>query len=355
MAAVSGSITDPLPDPLRAKEDSKNMSLSMSFSSSLGSLNWLTRFGTPTEEAPAAAPVVPKVTEGAKRKHAATVVAESAKEPELDCNWSAPSDTKPPFAYNFVIYQAINACNKEKVTLGEVYSQIMQRYGYYRQRKDETGWKNSIRHNLTVHDCFVKVMRDKSKGENGKGGFWQVDEELAQHEVDFSQRGLIRTGSARRSKKKRKVAAKSRKSQKGETKAVGPVKLASDDEAVSPLPQSPMSAVSATSLVGAETSAEISADSSMPLLSDADIAGITMNSGAEEMLGMLDDTYNEADVLSSLKMEMESGVALDKQGPAVNTLGSSFANVYSGLAGSFTNLAGSFGNLGDSISGLFKW
>ena len=68
---------------------------------------------------------------------------------------------------------------------------MAHRYGYYRQRKDETGWKSSIRHNLTVHDCFVKVMRDKSKGENGKGGFWQVDEELAQHEVDFSQRGLV--------------------------------------------------------------------------------------------------------------------------------------------------------------------
>ena len=64
------------------------------------------------------------------------------------------------------------------------------RYGYYRQRKDETGWKNSIRYNLTYHDCFVTVMRDKSKGENGRGGFWQIDEDLAQHEVDFSQRGL---------------------------------------------------------------------------------------------------------------------------------------------------------------------
>lgn len=71
----------------------------------------------------------------------------------------------------------------------------------------------------------------------------------------------------------------------------------------------------------------------MPLLSDADIAGITMNVGAEEMLGMLDDTYNEADVLSSLKMEIESDVALDKHAAAPNTLGSSFANVYSGLAG----------------------
>jgi len=52
--------------------------------------------------------------------------------------------------------------------------------------------------------------------------------------------------------------ARSKKSQKGETKAVAPVKLASDDEAVSPLPQSPMSAVSAASLAGAEISADSS-------------------------------------------------------------------------------------------------
>lgn len=140
------------------------------------------------------------------------------------------------------------------------------RYGYYRQRKGETGWKNSIRHNLTLHNCFVKVMRDKSKGERGKGGFWRIDEDLAQREVDFSQRDLVRTGPGHRSKnsKKRKAAPnryytlRSKKSQKGETKAVAPVKLASDDEAVSPLPQSPMSAVSAASLAGAEISADSS-------------------------------------------------------------------------------------------------
>lgn len=63
-----------------------------------------------------------------------------------------------------------------QVTLGDIYRKIMEKYAYYRARPKETAWKNSIRHNLTVHDCFVKIDRDKSKNETGKGGFWIVDE-----------------------------------------------------------------------------------------------------------------------------------------------------------------------------------
>jgi hypothetical protein len=97
-------------------------------------------------------------------------------------------------------------CVVLQVTLGEIYDKIKEKYAYYKQRPKETAWKNSIRHNLTVHDCFVKILRDKSKNETGKGGFWTVDEELAKEEVEFDPRDAHKLGHRGR-KRRRQLAA----------------------------------------------------------------------------------------------------------------------------------------------------
>ncbi|XP_033107528.1 fork head domain-containing protein FD5-like [Anneissia japonica] len=77
-------------------------------------------------------------------------------------------EPKPNHSYIALIAMAIMNSPDKKLILSGIYQYILDNYPYFRTRGP--GWRNSIRHNLSLNDCFVKICRSA----NGKGHFWAI-------------------------------------------------------------------------------------------------------------------------------------------------------------------------------------
>lgn len=89
--------------------------------------------------------------------------------PEIQRNrdFYKSTEVRPPFTYASLIRQAIIEAPDKQLTLNEIYNWFQNTFAYF--RRNAATWKNAVRHNLSLHKCFMRV-------ENVKGAVWTVDE-----------------------------------------------------------------------------------------------------------------------------------------------------------------------------------
>ncbi|NWU86673.1 FOXJ1 protein, partial [Onychorhynchus coronatus] len=90
-------------------------------------------------------------------------------------NYKTNPHVRPPYSYATLICMAMEASKKPKITLSAICKWISDNFCYF-QPADPT-WQSSIRHNLCINKCFIKVTREKS--EPGRGAFWKLHSRYA--------------------------------------------------------------------------------------------------------------------------------------------------------------------------------
>lgn len=114
---------------------------------------------------------------------------EEEEDKKLDSNEDVVmTESKPTQSYIALIATAILKSSEKRLVLSDIYKYIMDKYPFF-QSQDKS-WRNSIRHNLSLNECFIKVGRS----EQGKGHYWAIHP--ANYD-DFSQ-GDFRRRRARR-------------------------------------------------------------------------------------------------------------------------------------------------------------
>ena len=143
--------------------------------------------------------------------------------PSVSSSRPAQRPVKPPYSYAALMCMAINSTAEKKATMREILAYIEQNFPYYRSNKK---WHGTIRHDLTVNDCFVKC----SPRPGQKGCLWSVHPEFQDmfSKTSFRRRRYrFKEGSTSWRKSRKESAAKMRRKSKQVCDDAAPLSITS--------------------------------------------------------------------------------------------------------------------------------
>ncbi|XP_059182232.1 forkhead box protein M1 isoform X2 [Centropristis striata] len=128
---------------------------------SLTNIQWLGRMNTCAFEADPAKQMANKENQNPQTFQAQTAQIDTEAVQQ-------PMSERPPYSYMAMIQFAINSRKSRRMTLKEIYMWIEDHFPYFKEVA-KPGWKNSIRHNLSLHDMFIRETSP-----DGKVSFWTI-------------------------------------------------------------------------------------------------------------------------------------------------------------------------------------
>eukprot|EP00088_Acartia_fossae_P012474 TRINITY_DN1642_c0_g1_i3.p1 TRINITY_DN1642_c0_g1~~TRINITY_DN1642_c0_g1_i3.p1 ORF type:complete len:594 (+),score=227.91 TRINITY_DN1642_c0_g1_i3:267-2048(+) len=116
----------------------------------------------------AAGPLTPN---SMMRKKVVTVGGGGGMHPAKDSGFP-----KPAYSYSCLIALALKNSRTGSMSVSEIYKFMCEHFPYFKTAPN--GWKNSVRHNLSLNKCFEKIEKPATNGTNQrKGCLWAMNKE----------------------------------------------------------------------------------------------------------------------------------------------------------------------------------
>lgn len=148
-------------------------------------------------------PQVPLLSPAAGSSSAAAAAAAAAQRKSSSSRRNAWGN----MSYADLITKAIESSPENRLTLSQIYDWMVKSVPYFKDKGDSNssaGWKNSIRHNLSLHSRFVRVQNEGT----GKSSWWMLNPEGGKSGKSPRRRAASMDNNSKFSKSRGRAAKK---------------------------------------------------------------------------------------------------------------------------------------------------